>query len=299
MIDTVELMRKVGNIRILTSHLVDDQLAGDYHSSFKGHGIEFDEVREYTVGDDVRSIDWNVTARCGYPHVKRFAEERELTVMFLVDVSGSQSYSSTERPKSELAAELTCLLALTSIRNQDNIGLILFSDRIVKTIPPRKGRKAVMRLVREVLAADEAQGGTDIAGALNFLNSVMSRKAVVFLVSDFQDEGWEKRLSTTALHHDLVCCHLSDPCELHLPDVGMVELEDPETGETFWADTSSRSLRTCFDANAAAKVNALETLFKRNRLDAMFLSTAEDPIHGVRSFFRRRAAKAHGGAPTS
>ena len=291
MIDTVELMRKVGNIRILTSRLVDDHLAGDYHSSFKGQGIEFDEVREYIVGDDVRSIDWNVTARTGFPHVKRFSEERELTVVFLVDVSGSQSYSSTPRPKSELAAELTCLLALTSIRNQDNIGLVLFSDRVVKTLPPRKGRKAVMRLVREVLAADEARGGTDIAGALDFLNSVMRRKAVVFLVSDFQDAGWEKRLATTAIHHDLVCCHLSDPCELRLPDAGVLELEDPETGEALWVDTSSKALREAYAAQAAARLEGLKTTFRRNRIDAMFLSTDQDPIHDVRAFFRNRAAK--------
>ena len=291
MIDTVELMRKVGNIRILTSRLVDDHLAGDYHSSFKGQGIEFDEVREYIVGDDVRSIDWNVTARTGFPHVKRFSEERELTVVFLVDVSGSQSYSSTPRPKSELAAELTCLLALTSIRNQDNIGLVLFSDRVVKTLPPRKGRKAVMRLVREVLAADEARGGTDIAGALDFLNSIMRRKAVVFLVSDFQDEGWEKRLATTAIHHDLVCCHLSDPCERQLPDAGVLELEDPETGEALWVDTSSKALREAYAAQAAARLEGLKTTFRRNRVDAMFLSTDQDPIHDVRAFFRNRAAK--------
>jgi uncharacterized protein (DUF58 family) len=291
MIDTVELMRKVGNIRILTSRLVDDHLAGDYHSSFKGQGIEFDEVREYIVGDDVRSIDWNVTARTGFPHVKRFSEERELTVVFLVDVSGSQSYSSTPRPKSELAAELTCLLALTSIRNQDNIGLVLFSDRVVKTLPPRKGRKAVMRLVREVLAADEARGGTDIAGALDFLNSVMRRKAVVFLVSDFQDAGWEKRLATTAIHHDLVCCHLSDPCERQLPDAGVLELEDPETGEALWVDTSSKALREAYAAQAAARLEGLKATFRRNRVDAMFLSTDQDPIHDVRDFFRNRAAK--------
>ena len=291
MIDTVELMRKVGNIRILTSRLVDDHLAGDYHSSFKGQGIEFDEVREYIVGDDVRSIDWNVTARTGFPHVKRFSEERELTVVFLVDVSGSQSYSSTPRPKSELAAELTCLLALTSIRNQDNIGLVLFSDRVVKTLPPRKGRKAVMRLVREVLAADEARGGTDIAGALDFLNSVMRRKAVVFLVSDFQDAGWEKRLATTAIHHDLVCCHLSDPCERQLPDAGVHELEDPETGEALWVDTSSKALHEAYAAQAAARLEGLKTTFRRNRVDAMFLSTDQDPIHDVRAFFRNRAAK--------
>ena len=187
-IDVKELMAKVGKIRILTNRLIDDQLSGDYHSTFKGQGVEFDEVRPYVAGDDVRSIDWNVTARTGTPFIKRFSEERELTVLFLVDISGSQSYGSVTRSKAELAAEVASLLALTAIRNQDKIGLILFSDKIVKYIPPRKGRQSVMRLVREVLAAeDDATGGTDIAGALKFLNGVQKRRAVVFLVSDFQD----------------------------------------------------------------------------------------------------------------
>ena len=166
-IDVKELMAKVGKIRILTNKLIDDQLSGDYHSTFKGQGVEFDEVRPYTVGDDVRSIDWNVTARTGVPYIKRYSEERELTILFMVDVSGSQSYGSRGRTKADLAAEVTALLALTAIRHQDKVGLILFSDRIVKYIPPRKGRDSVMRLAREVLAASEdAEGGTDIAGAL-------------------------------------------------------------------------------------------------------------------------------------
>ena len=184
--DVKELMAKVGKIRILTNRLIDDQLAGDYHSTFKGQGVEFDEVRPYIAGDDVRTIDWNVTARTGVPYIKRYSEERELTILFLVDVSGSQSYGSRSRSKMELAAEVTALLALTAIRNQDKIGLVLFSDRIVKYIPPRKGRDSVMRLVREVLAAeDEAKGGTDVEGVLKFLNGVQKRRAVVFLVSDF------------------------------------------------------------------------------------------------------------------
>ena len=199
MIDVKELMAKVGKIRILTNRLIDDQLSGDYHSTFKGQGVEFDEVRPYVAGDDVRAIDWNVTARTGAPYIKRYSEERELTVLFMVDVSGSQSYGSATRSKAELAAEVASLLALTAIRNQDKIGLILFSDRIVQYIPPRKGRQSVMRLVREVLAAeDDATGGTDIAGALRFLNGVQKRRAVVFLVSDFQAEGYEKELRVTA-----------------------------------------------------------------------------------------------------
>ena len=194
MTDVKELMAKVGKIRILTNKLIDDQLAGDYHSTFKGQGVEFDEVRPYMVGDDVRTIDWNVTAKTGIPYIKRFSEERELTILFMVDVSGSQGYGSVRRSKMELAAEVTALLALTAIRNQDKIGLVLFSDKIVKYIPPRKGRDSVMRLVREVLAAeDDAAGGTDVAAALRFLNGVQKRRAVVFLVSDFLEEGRGKR----------------------------------------------------------------------------------------------------------
>ncbi|MDD2455542.1 MAG: DUF58 domain-containing protein, partial [Kiritimatiellae bacterium] len=194
----------MGKIRILTARLIDDRLSGDYHSVFKGQGVEFDEVRPYVPGDDIRSIDWNVTARTGAPHVKRFSEERELTVIFLVDVSGSQAFGSRARSKAELAAEITCLLAMTAIRNQDKIGLILFSDRILKSIPPRKGRTAVMRLVREVLAAEETREGTDISAALRFLNNVQKRKAVVFLVSHFQDNAFERELRVTARHHDII-----------------------------------------------------------------------------------------------
>ena len=205
-IDVKELMEKVGKIRILTSRLIDDVLSGDYHSVFKGQGVEFDEVRPYVPGDDVRSIDWNVTARTGMPHIKRFAEERELTVFFLVDVSGSQSFGSAVRSKAELSAEIASLLAMTAIRNQDKIGLALFSDRIVKYIPPRKGRTAVMRLVREVLACEETREKTDIAAALRFLNNVQKRKAVVFWVSDFQDAGYEKDLRVAARHRDMIAC---------------------------------------------------------------------------------------------
>lgn len=295
MIDTVALMKKVGDLRILTSRLVDDRLAGDYHSVFRGQGMEFDEVRAYVPGDDVRSIDWNVTARVGYPHVKRYSEERELTVMFLVDVSGSQSCGSGGRTKAELAAELVCLLALTSVRNQDKIGLALFSDRIVKHLPPRKGRTAVMRLVREVLASDEAEGGTDIRGALRFLARVQRRRAVVFLVSDFLDDGYEADLRVAAHRHDIVCCHLGDPSERALPDAGLVELVDPETGDVEWVDASDRAVRRGFEEAAAAGRERLRALFARNRLDAMFLSTERDAVDEVRRLFRRRAATARAG----
>lgn len=299
MLTTVDLMKKVGNLRILTSKLVDERLTGDYHSVFKGQGIEFDEVRGYVPGDDVRAIDWNVTARTGFPHVKRYSEERELTVLFMVDVSGSQSCGSSGgagnmsfRLKSEIAAELTCLLALTSVRNQDKIGLLLFSDRVVKYIPPRKGRTAVMRLVREVIAADDAKGRTSISEALRFLNGVQKRKAVVFLISDFLDSGYERELSVTARKHDMVCCHLSDPAEHELPDVGLVELEDPETGANVWLDTSSSALRSEFAKASAATRERLLQNFRRSDIDTMFITTRQEPIDEVRRLFAKRTRRA-------
>ena len=290
--DVKELMAKVGKIRILTNKLIDDQLSGDYHSSFKGQGVEFDEVRPYEPGDDVRTIDWNVTARTGLPFIKRFAEERELTILFLVDVSGSQSYGSVRRSKMELAAEVTALLALTAIRNQDKIGLILFSDKIVKYIPPRKGRDSVMRLVREVLAAEDgAEGGTDIEGALKFLNGVQKRRAVVFLVSDFLGGCDARLLRATSRHHDLVCVPVSDPAESQLPDVGLVEMEDPETGDLVLVDTSSRKVRRAFAEKAAAEREELKTFFLKNGIDTMSVSTDKAYVDEVRALFRKRARK--------
>lgn len=292
--DVKDLMAKVGKIRILTNRLIDDQLAGDYHSTFKGQGVEFDEVRPYEAGDDVRTIDWNVTARTGIPYIKRYAEERELTILFLVDVSGSQGYGSGERSKMELAAEVTALLALTAIRNQDKIGLILFSDKIVSYIPPRKGRDSVMRLVREVLAAEDgAEGGTDIAAALKFLNGVQKRRAVVFLVSDFlaPAENYERLLRATARHHDVICVPVSDPAESNLPDVGLVELEDPETGALSLVDTSSAAVRRAFAGKAAAEQDELRTFFLRTGIDTLAVSTDRPYIDGVRALFKRRARK--------
>ena len=298
MIDVKELMAKVGKIRILTNRLIDDQLSGDYHSTFKGQGVEFDEVRPYVAGDDVRSIDWNVTARTGMPYIKRFSEERELTVLFLVDVSGSQSYGSTTRSKAELAAEVASLLALTAIRNQDKIGLILFSDRIVQYIPPRKGRQSVMRLVREVLAAeDDATGGTDIAGALRFLNGVQKRRAVVFLVSDFQcgssddASAYEKLLRVVARRYDVIAIPVSDPAESELPRAGLAELEDPETGELLLVDTADAKVRTAFAEAARKEVEERDRFFARNGIDNVPVATDRPYIQSVRALFKRRASK--------
>ncbi len=277
---------------MITNRLMDEHLSGEYHSVFKGQGIEFEEVREYIPGDDIRSIDWNVTARMGHPFVKRFREERELTILFLVDVSGSQSFGSGARPKSELAAEITCLLALSAIKNQDKVGLILFSDRIEKSIPPRKGRTSALRLVREVLAAEETRRGTDIAGALRFLNQVQKRRAVVFIISDFMDTGYERELRVSAQHHDVVCCHVSDPREADLPDVGLVEIQDPETGELMLLDTSSRRVREAYGEAAGREGEELKRLFRRNKIDSLAASTERPFIEDIHKLFRQRQTRA-------
>ncbi|MCX7591429.1 MAG: DUF58 domain-containing protein [Kiritimatiellae bacterium] len=294
-IDTKELMKQVGRIRVLTTRLVDEQFAGEYHSVFKGRGLEFDEVREYSMGDDIRSIDWNVTARMGHPFVKRYCEERELTIVFLVDISGSQCFGSGTRTKAEVAAEMTCLLALSAVKNQDKVGLILFSDRIEKCILPRKGRTAVMRLVREVLAAEETRHGTNIGAALRFLNNVQKKKAVVFLLSDFMDEGYVRELRTTAQHHDVICCPISDPREASIPNVGLIEIEDPETGALILLDTSARHVTETLKRAAEQHRDALREMFRRLGIDFIFLDTSRPFIDEVHKLFRQRQLRARRG----
>lgn len=290
--DTSALMKRVAGIRLLTIRLVNEQLAGDYHSSFKGQGIEFDEVRPYVPGDDVRSIDWNVTARSGAPHIKRFAEERELTVIFLVDVSGSQSFGSDHRTKSELAALLTCILAMAAVQNADKVGLINFSDRIEKVILPRKGRTAVMRLVRDVLAAERTtRQGTNIAAALRYLNNVQKRRALVFLISDFQDRGYANELRTTAQRHDLVTLAVDDPRESFIPNAGLIEVQDPETGDLVLLDTGSALVREHVAREAQAERDQLKQTLLRYGIDGECFSTAgsdEETVHRLRRLFNRR-----------
>lgn len=290
-LDTRELMRQVARLRIITSRLVDTRLTGAYHSAFKGQGIEFDEVRAYNYGDDVRSIDWNVTARMGHPYIKRFAEERELTILFAVDVSGSHVFGSTQRSKAETAAELACLLALSAVKNQDNVGLMLFSDRIRTYIPPRKGRTAVLRIVREVLAAEETREGTNIRAALEFLAHVQKRRAVVFLLSDFLDSGYDDALRIAARRHDLICCPINDPHEQTLPAAGILELEDAETGERYLVDTSDPQCRAAFAEKAEKRQAALLQMFRRNRIDALPLSTDTSVVDAVRKLFLQRQAR--------
>lgn len=293
-----ELRRRVNKIRLLTLRLVDEQLSGEYHSSFKGQGIEFDEVRPYVPGDDVRSIDWNVTARTGAPHVKRYAEERELTVVFLVDVSGSQGCGSARRTKSELAALVTSLLALAAVENGDNVGLVNFSDHIETFIPPRRGRTAVMRLVRDVLAADRSGAGrTDIAAALRRFSAIQRRRALVFLISDFLDDGFLHELRVAARRHDLVAVPLSDPAELELPAAGLVEVADPETGDIVLLDSSSPAIREAFRQSATAARDGLMHAFASSGVDVVPLSTADADdavVAKLRALFLRRARRGGG-----
>ena len=290
-IDTKALMKQVGKIRVLTNRLVDEYLSGAYHSVFRGQGIEFDEVREYVAGDDIRTIDWNVTARMGHPFIKRFSEERELTVMLLVDISGSQCFGSGTRTKAEVAAEITCLLALSAIKNQDNVGLILFSDRIEKSIPPRKGRTAVMRLVREVLAAEETRRGTDIVCALHFLTNVQKRRAVVFLISDFMTDGYERELRVISRRHDVICCPISDPREFELVNAGLLEVQDPESGELMLLDSGSRPVRDAFRRYGEQQHTWLREHFRKLKIDTLWLSTDRPFIDDVRRLFKQRQTR--------
>lgn len=286
-------MKEVGRIRLLTRRLMDDQLSGDYHSVFKGQGVEFDESRPYQPGDDVRKIDWNVTARTGIPHVKRFNEERELTILFVVDVSGSQSFGTHGHSKATRAAEITALLAMTALQNQDKVGLILFSDHIVKALPPRKGRTAVQRLVREVLAAEETRDGTDIKNVIQYISATQHRKAVIFFVSDFRDNDFDRDFTILAQRHDVIACAITDPAERLLPNVGLVELFDPETHETMLVDTSSKAIRQAFADAEIKRFERLQKRFTQMGADVLNVSTTEPYIKAVRDLFHRRALKRH------
>lgn len=287
-IDVPALMKQVARIRVTTNRLVNRGLSGQYHSVFKGHGMEFEEAREYVCGDDTRMLDWNVTARVGRPFVKRFREERELTVIFAIDLSASQAFGSGRRTKAGTAAELACLLALSAIRNQDRIGLLLFSDCVLQYLPPQRARNAVMRFVRDILATGPTDDRTRIDLALHHLNRVQKRRAIVFLISDFLAAGYETALRLTARRHDLICCCISDPRESDLPSAGLLELRDPESGTALLLDSASSATRARVRQRAARRRRTLETLFSGSGIDAVFLSTAQPVAADIRNLFERR-----------
>ncbi len=315
-----ELLQKIRRIEITTSRLVSDVFAGEYHSVFKGEGIEFEEVREYQPGDDIRTIDWNVTARMGRVYVKKFVEERELTVMIMVDASGSCLFASVNMLKIRLAAEISALLALSAIRNNDKVGLIVFSDKVDRFIPPRKGRRHVLRVIREILYIAEAtgsdykpnetkningtilcKGGTDIVGALEYLNKITTRSTISFLISDFLDEGiisgdrgiisndsLKKTLAIANKRHDMIAITLNDPREYELPDCGIVALRDAESGEDVYIDCSDKRVREEYRRINLLRIDKRERMFRSVGVDYVNISTAQPYTDALVRFFMRR-----------
>jgi len=290
-----ELAKKIRYIEIYTSKTVNDVLAGEYSSVFKGRGMEFDEVREYMPGDEVRSIDWNVTARMGHPYVKRFVEERELTVLFLVDLSASGSFGSGKQTKNEVAAELCALLSFAAIKNNDKVGLIIFTDGVELFVPPAKGVSHVLRLVRDLLNFKPRQAKTNIAGALDYLGRVTTKRCVVFLVSDFLGENFEKPMRVVSRRHDLIAVSLVDPREVRMPDVGLVELEDAETGESVLIDTGSAMIRGRYEELGESRATRLRNLFRSNAVDQIEVTTSEDYVRKLVRFFKTRERRAQTG----
>ena len=286
--DPKEILKKIRRIELRTRRLVNSIFAGQYHSVFKGRGMNFEEVREYAPGDEIRSIDWNVTARMNVPYIKKFTEERELTVMLLVDVSASGLFGSIELSKRELAAEVASILAFSAINNNDKVGLLLFTNEVELFIPPKKGRLHTLRLIREMLYFEPKGRGTNLAGALDYMNRVISRRAVVFMISDFMAPDFTKALTVTSRRHDLVAMPVTDPGESDLPDVGIVTLEDAETGAQIDVNTSSRAVRRgLFELNEE-RVRTLHRLLRSRREDVVSLSTAEDYLIPLRAFFEQR-----------
>jgi uncharacterized protein (DUF58 family) len=287
---TSELMAKVRRIELRTRRLANDSFAGEYHSVFKGRGIEFDEVRPYQPGDEVRTIDWNVTARMNQPYVKRYVEARELTVMLVVDASASGNFGSADRFKRELAAEIAAVLAIAATNNNDKVGLAMFTDSVELFIPPRKGRSHVLRIVREVLAFQPRGKRTDIGHALDTVNRLVKRRGIVFLISDFlaEPEEYDQALFLANRRHDAIAIDLHDPLETYIGPIGMMAMEDAETGEIVWVDTRDPHWRANFErvsqARTAAKVNA----FRRAGVDRIAVNTHEDYVEALTRFFHKR-----------
>lgn len=283
-----EILKKVQRIQIVANRAVDDLMAGHYKSTFRGRGMEFEEVREYQPGDDVRTIDWNVTARAGDAYVKQFCEERELTVLFLVDVSASGTFGTGDQSKLELVTEIAALLMFSALRNNDKVGVVLFAHEVIQYFPPRKGKANVLRLIRELLAIVPVHRETDLIAALQFLNRVQKRRAVVFLISDFIAETPQRTLSATNRRHDLIAIRVTDPREKSLPDIGFITLEDAETGEVCEIDTRQRSVRQLFQGWAEKQDVDTNDVLKKASIDQLLVSTVEPYAASLRKFFETR-----------
>lgn len=289
--DAQEIFKKVRKIEIKTRGLSNQIFSGEYHSSFKGRGMAFSEVREYQYGDDIRNIDWNVTARFNHPYVKIFEEERELTVMLLIDVSGSNSFGTQQQLKSNLITEIAAVLSFSAIQNNDKVGVIFFSDKVEQFIPPKKGSSHILRIIRELIDFEAESSGTDIAEALRFFTNAIKKKSTAFLISDFMDTGFEKALQIANHKHDLIAVRVTDLREMELPDVGLIRALDPETGKTRWIDTSSKRMRQNYIASTAKKTKLLDALFSRYGVDVAKVYTGQDYVKPLMSLFRKRSAR--------
>jgi uncharacterized protein (DUF58 family) len=286
-----EILKKVRQIEIRTGRLVNDVFAGEYESIFKGRGMEFHEVREYVPGDDIRSIDWNVTARAGHPYVKKFVEERELTVVIMADISGSGNFGTRNKMKIELMAEIGAVLSFSAIKNNDKIGLLLFTDKVEKFIPPKKGRPHVLRVIRELLYYKPESRKTSINSALEYLGKVLKKRSVVFLISDFMDSGYEKLLRILNKRHDIVGISISDPGEKDIPDMGLVEFEDAETGEILFLDTGDELLRKELAKRRLSFTDSRNKSFRSMGIDSIDISTGKPYIKPLILFFKMRAKR--------
>jgi len=296
-----EILEKVRLIEIKTNRLVDDSLAGHYHSVFKGHGMDFDEVREYVPGDDVRSIDWNVTARTGRPFIKKFTEERELTIMLIIDVSASGEFGSSSQSKREIMAEMGSVLAFSAVRNNDKVGLILFTDEVELYIPPAKGKTHILRVIREILFFQPSGTKTDMAAAMDFANQVIPRRCVMFFISDFCFPGdfetsltnFRPKLRITNRHHDVIAVSVNDPCEWELPDIGLLTIEDSETGEQVELNTSRADIREGFSQVSEENRRELKKVIQSSGVDLLEIDTNEPYLPVLLSFFNSRERRRH------
>jgi len=285
---TKEILKQVRQIEIKTRGVVNEVFSGEYHSVFKGRGMEFSEVREYQIGDDIRTIDWNVSARFGHPFIKIFEEERELTLMLLVDLSGSLVFGSVDKTKQEIAAELTAILAFSAMKNNDKVGLILFTDQIEKFVPPRKGKSHVLRIIREIVSFEPQGNKTDIKGALEYFNLSVKKKSIAFLISDFIDEGYDKILRVVSKKHDLVNIHLEDPREKELLKGGLIKFRDAETQEIRYLDTSNKSVQSHFEQKLKEREFFQNDLFKKSRVDTIKINTSTSYVRPLIDFFKIR-----------
>lgn len=287
--ETSELLKRVRKIEIKTKGLSKHIFSGEYHSAFKGRGMSFSEVRSYQYGDDVRNIDWNVTARTGDPHIKVFEEERELTVMLLVDISQSSSFGTVNQLKSGVITEICALLAFSAINNNDKVGVLFFSSKVEKYIPPKKGKQHILRIIRELLNFEPAEQGTDLGMALEYFTNVVKKRSICFVLSDFISSSYEAPLRIAARRHDMVGIHIIDRREQEIPNVGLIRALDAETGQTRWLDTSSRKVREDYAAWYQEHYSYFKTIFAKSGADAVRILTDESYVNALLKFFQKRA----------